>query len=60
LAHQIERCLLAHAGAMEKRLSDTLGLVVSIDRRGEGGVVSIRYRDLDQLDDLEPRLGNKH
>jgi ParB family transcriptional regulator, chromosome partitioning protein len=46
--------------AMEKRLSDALGLVVSIDHRGEGGVVSIRYRNLDQLDDLAQRLGHKH
>ena len=46
--------------AMEKRLSDALGLVVSIDHRGEGGGVSIRYRNLDQLDDLAQRLSNKH
>jgi ParB family chromosome partitioning protein len=46
--------------ALEKRLSDALGLVVSIDHRGEGGVVSIRYRSLDQLDDLEQRLQKKH
>ena len=46
--------------AMEKRLSDALGLVVSIDHRGEGGVVSVRYRDLDQLDDLALRLSSKH
>jgi ParB family transcriptional regulator, chromosome partitioning protein len=45
--------------ALEKRLSDALGLVVSIDHRGEGGVVSIRYRNLDQLDDLAQRLGKK-
>ena len=42
--------------ALEKRLSDALGLVVSIDDRGEKGVVSIRYRNLDQLDDLAQRL----
>jgi ParB family chromosome partitioning protein len=42
--------------ALEKRLSDALGLVVSIDDRGENGVVSIRYRNLDQLDDLAQRL----
>src|ERR1700722_11399569 len=44
----------ADAQALEKRLSDALGLVVSIDidARGESGVVSIRYRNLDQLDDL--------
>jgi len=45
--------------ALEKRLSDALGLVVSIDARGESGVVSIRYRNLDQLDDLGRRLENK-
>jgi ParB family transcriptional regulator, chromosome partitioning protein len=46
--------------ALEKRLSDSLGLDVSIDHRGEGGVVSIRYRNLDQLDDLARRLVKKH
>ena len=45
--------------ALEKRLSDALGLVVSIDVRGESGVVSIRYRNLDQLDDLAQRLEKK-
>jgi ParB family chromosome partitioning protein len=45
--------------ALEKRLSDALGLVVSIDARGESGLVSIRYRNLDQLDDLAQRLENK-
>jgi hypothetical protein len=35
-------------------------LVVSIDHRGEGGVVSVRYRNLDQLDDLAQRLSSKH
>ena len=45
--------------ALEKRLSDALGLVVSIDARDESGVVSIRYRNLDQLDDLAQRLEKK-
>jgi ParB family chromosome partitioning protein len=45
--------------ALEKRLSDALGLVVNIDARGENGVVSIRYRNLDQLDDLARRLEKK-
>jgi ParB family chromosome partitioning protein len=45
--------------ALEKRLSDALGLVVSIDHRGESGVVSIRYGNLDQLDDLAQRLEKK-
>ncbi len=45
--------------ALERQLADALGLVVSIDHRGESGVVSIRYRNLDQLDDLTRRLGVK-
>jgi ParB family chromosome partitioning protein len=46
--------------ALEKRLSDALGLIVSIGHRGGKGVVSIRYRNLDQLDDLAARLEKKH
>ena len=46
--------------ALERQLADALGLVVSIDHRGEGGVISIRYRNLDQLDDLARRLSDKH
>ena len=43
--------------AAEKRLTDALGLTVSIDqRRGSGGTLSIRYRDFDQLDDVIQRL----
>ncbi len=43
---------------LEKRLSDALGLVVSVDHRGQGGVLTIRYRTLDQLDDVIRRLEN--
>jgi ParB family chromosome partitioning protein len=46
--------------ALEKRISDALGLVVSIDHRERGGVLSIRYRNLDQLDDVLRRLERKH
>ena len=42
--------------ALEKRLSDALGLQVSVDHRGKGGVLQIHYRDLDQLDDVLQRL----
>jgi ParB family transcriptional regulator, chromosome partitioning protein len=42
--------------ALEKRISDALGLVVSLDHRGEGGELKIRYRSLEQLDDLIRRL----
>ena len=43
---------------LEKRLSDALGLVVTIDHRGKGGLLTIRYRTLDQLDDVIRRLEN--
>lgn len=46
--------------ALEKRISDTLGLAVSIDHREKGGILSIRYRNLDQLDDVLRRLEKKH
>ena len=42
--------------ALEKRLSDALGLVVGIDHRGKGGVLHVRYRMLEQLDDVIRRL----
>ena len=42
--------------AVEKRLSDALGMTVTIETRGDGGVVQIKYRDLDQLDDVIRRL----
>jgi len=42
--------------ALEKRLSDALGLVVGIDHRGKGGVLQVRYRTLEQLDDVIRRL----
>jgi ParB family chromosome partitioning protein len=46
--------------ALEKRLADALGLAVSIDHRERGGTLSIRYRSLDQLDDVVRRLERKH
>ncbi len=46
----------ADTAALEKRLSDALGLAVSIDHRGQGGVLSIRYRGVDQLDEVIRRL----
>jgi ParB family chromosome partitioning protein len=48
----------ADTAALEKRLSDALGLSVTIDHRGQGGVLSIRYRGLDQLDEVIRRLEN--
>ena len=46
--------------AFEKRVSDATGLVVSIDHRDERGTLMIRYRTLDQLDDLVQRLVRGH
>jgi ParB family transcriptional regulator, chromosome partitioning protein len=42
--------------ALEKTLSDALGLNVTIAHRGERGEVKIRYNSLDQLDDLCRKL----
>jgi ParB family chromosome partitioning protein len=42
--------------ALEKQVSDALGLKVSIDHRETGGSVTIRYRDLDQLDGIVQKL----
>jgi ParB family chromosome partitioning protein len=42
--------------AVERRLADVLGLTVQIESRGEGGEMRIRYRSLDQLDDVIRRL----
>jgi len=43
--------------ALERDLSALLGLTVSIDfRPGQGGVLSIEYRTLEQLDDVLSRL----
>ncbi len=46
--------------ALEKRLADALGLAVNIDHKERGGTLSIRYRSLDQLDDLVRKLERKH
>jgi ParB family transcriptional regulator, chromosome partitioning protein len=45
--------------ALEKRISDALGLLVKIADRGRGGVLSIRYRSHDQLDEVLRLLEKK-
>ena len=42
--------------ALEKLLTDSTGLNVSIAHKGQGGEVRIQYRSLEQLDDLCRRL----
>ena len=46
----------ADTAAVEKRLSDALGLTVSIEQRGAGGELRVRYRNLEQLDEVIRRL----
>ena len=42
--------------ALEKLISDHLGMKVTINHAAGGGAMSIRYRDLEQLDELCRRL----
>ena len=42
--------------ALEKRVSDALGLNVNVNHRDPGGSVQISYRSLDQLDEVMRRL----
>lgn len=44
--------------ALERTLTDLLGLRVSVDFDGEGGKVTFEYRTLDQLDDIIRRLSD--
>ncbi len=46
----------ADTRALEKTLSDRLGLAVVIDHRGNGGKVTVSYKTLEQLDDVCRRL----
>jgi ParB family chromosome partitioning protein len=45
--------------ALEKRVGDILGLSVSVDHRGPSGTMHIKYRDLEQLDEILRRLNAK-
>jgi ParB family transcriptional regulator, chromosome partitioning protein len=42
--------------ALEKLISDHLGMKVTINHSGGGGAMNVRYRDLEQLDELCRRL----
>ena len=46
--------------ALERRLSDALGLDVAVDHRNDGGgTLQIKYKDLDQLDAVLRKLDRK-
>lgn len=46
-----------HVKELEERLTSNLGLEVGIRAKGGGGLLTIRYHDLGQLDGLIRRLG---
>lgn len=46
--------------ALERRLSDALGLSVSLNHSERGGKVEIRYKTLEQLDDICVRLTGRN
>lgn len=48
----------ADTAALERDLSNLLGLKVHIDFRGRGGTVTLHYETLEQLDDILYRLNN--
>jgi ParB family chromosome partitioning protein len=47
----------ADTRALERRVSDALGLEVSVDDRGGKGTLQIKYKNLDQLDAVLKKLG---
>jgi ParB family transcriptional regulator, chromosome partitioning protein len=49
----------ADTAALEKRLSDVLGLHVAIEHREQGGRIEIRYRTLEQLDGVCLKLAGE-
>jgi ParB family transcriptional regulator, chromosome partitioning protein len=47
------------AVALEQRLTDALGLTVTLVERGDSGVLSVYYGCLEQLDEIVRRLENR-
>ena len=47
----------ADTKALEKQLSDLLGLGVAIDHKARGGTLALRYKTIEQLEDICRRLG---
>lgn len=46
--------------ALEKSLSDALGLKVTVDHRDSGGKITVNYATLEQLDSVCVKLTNKY
>jgi ParB family chromosome partitioning protein len=53
---RVPRSKDANSLAFERRLTDALGLQVTLNQRGEAGVLHIRFSNLDQLDDIARKL----
>ena len=45
--------------ALEKRMTDALGLKVSVDHKDPGGTVHIHYRTLEQFDEIVRRMAER-
>ncbi|MCB9988013.1 MAG: ParB/RepB/Spo0J family partition protein [Rhodospirillales bacterium] len=45
--------------ALEQEISNALGMKVTIDASGKGGVMKIAYKNLDQLDEVLHRLSHR-
>ena len=45
--------------ALERQLSDILGLKVQVTHKGQGGAVTLQYSSLDQLDMICQRLSGE-
>ena len=48
----------ANMRALEKRLSDAMGLTVTVDHKDPGGSVHIHYKTLEQFDEIVRRLAD--
>jgi ParB family chromosome partitioning protein len=49
----------ADLDALERQLSDMLGLKVQVTHKGQGGTVTVQYSSLDQLDMICQRLSGE-
>ena len=49
----------ADLAALERQLSDILGLKVQVAHKGEGGAVTLQYSNLEQLDMICQRLSGE-
>ena len=46
----------ADTKALEASLSNSLGMIVQIEHKGEKGILKIHYKNLEQLDEIMRRL----